>query len=194
MANRYLLHRRISQMIYQLLISQQSTMSKIEKGGIGSSNVINMAVVNQPGPSSPPTLIQAQLSEVAPKQQRSTQLARQPANAGSWASGTDQYGFSAQVATIAKDKGTSYRAGIRVALLGKVYSVKLHVSLQNFSFYPIFNARNVVPINSEMAQACKTGDFSRVRGLLRSGKARGSDVTTGGWPMLDVRKHNTPHR
>jgi hypothetical protein len=38
-----------------------------------------------------------------------------------------------------------------------------------------------------MTVACKTGDFDSARILLASGLAHVSDVTPGGWPMLDVR-------
>ncbi|KAL2822821.1 ankyrin repeat-containing domain protein [Aspergillus cavernicola] len=177
---------RISQMVYRLLLNQQATMDRIEKGEIIGKKVIDMSVVNQPSPQSAPAVIQVQLSEV----RRTPQPLAQVTNPKStkqvpWAVRFNRWGFGAQIVTIPKGEGTSYRAGVQVSLRGRVYSVQLQMSLQDFSLYPAMHVRNTVPANSEMAIACKTGDFNRARELLVSGLAHGSDVTPSGWPMLD---------
>jgi hypothetical protein len=179
-------------MIYGILLQQQSTMDKIERGEILGKNVINMAVISQPSPQSTPAVIQAQLSEIKPMAKQSTHVITKPTKLLPRTARFDRWGFSAQLVTLPKDGGTSYRAAVHISLLGKMYSVQLQMSYPGFSFDRMLHVRNIVPTDSEMAVACRTGDFDRARKLLASGSAHGSDITASGWPMLDVSVQQSP--
>ena len=50
----------------------------------------------------------------------------------------------------------------------------------------MLHVRNIVPTDSAMVVACLTGDFNGALELLTRGSAHGSDITPGGWPLLDV--------
>ncbi|KAK3935549.1 hypothetical protein QBC46DRAFT_422103 [Diplogelasinospora grovesii] len=178
---------RVSRMVYGILLQQQSTMDKIERGEILCKDVINMAVINQPSPQSTPTVVQAQLSEIKPTTNQSSRVLTKPTQLLPRTARFDRWGFSAQLVTLPKDKdkGTSYRAAVHISLLGKMYSVQLQMSSRGFSFDRMLHVRNIVPTDSEMVVACRTGDFDRARGLLARGLAHGSDITASGWPMLD---------
>ncbi|KAL2871201.1 ankyrin repeat-containing domain protein [Aspergillus lucknowensis] len=175
-------------MVYRLLLSQQVTMDRMERGEIiGSTNIVNMTVVNQPNSqsqSAAPAAVQDKFSAA----QAMTHIAKAKSTKRvTRAARFNRWGFDTQLASISKDKngGSSYRVEVQVSLFGKMYSVQLQISLLDFSLYPTMHVRNTVPVDSEMAIACKTGDFNRARQLLLSGLAHGSDVTPSGWPMLD---------
>ncbi len=67
-----------------------------------------------------------------------------------------------------------------------MYSIQLQVAALSLSFSRMFHVRNIVPDDSDMAVACRAGDFDLADRLLRSGLAYGSVVTASGWTMLDV--------
>jgi len=170
-------------MIYMILLQQQFTLDRIERGKIST---VNMAVINQSSPQSMPSVVQAQLSEIKPMTKQSTQVITKPTKLLPWTVRFDLWGFSAQVVVLPKDKGARYRAVVHISLLGKMYSVQLQMSCPGFSFDRMLHAPNIVPTDSAMTVACRTGDFDSARELLESGLAHGSDITPGGWPMLDV--------
>jgi hypothetical protein len=148
-----------------------------------------MSVVNHAAPNAPPALIRAQLTEVqrdVSEPSRSTNMSTRPFRKSQ---GVPKANRSSALVAASKEKGAGWHAGLQLSLFGKLYSIKLNMSLQGFNLYPTFQARNIVPLNSDMAKACKAGDFAMVRSLLTNGLARGSDVTPRGWPMLDVRSH-----
>jgi hypothetical protein len=158
-------------MIYGILIQQQTTMDKIER---------NMAVVSQASPHSTPAVVQAQISEIKPMAKLFPRTGR-----------LDRQGFSAQLVALPKDEGTTYRAAVHISLFGRMYSVQLQMTCPGFSFDRMLHVRNIVPNDSDIAVACRTGDFDRACKLLASGLAHGSDITASGWPMLDVRVHQS---
>lgn len=160
-------------MIYGILIQQQTTMDKIERGEI-LGNVINMAVVNQASPHSTPAVVQKPMAKLLPRTAR-----------------LDRQGFSAQLVALPKDEGTTYGAAVHISLFGRMYSVQLQMTCPGFSFDRMLHVRNIVPNDSDMAVACRTGDFDRAYKLLASGLAHGSDITASRWPMLDVSVHQS---
>ena len=168
-------------MIYGALLQQQSTLHEIS-----TNNIINMTVVNQGSPESLPPVIQDQLYKGRLTTKQSAQLTNKPANLLPWAIRFDRQGFSAQIAALPKDDGNSYQADLHITLFGKMYSINLQMACPSFSFNRKLHVRNVVPTDSAMIIACRTGDFNTARKLLASGAAHGSDVTLAGWPMLDV--------
>lgn len=181
--------RRVSRMIYGILLNQQPTMEKIESGEIMGRNIINMAMINQTSPQSMPIVLQAQLSEVnLVEGKQSAQLITKPTKLLPRTAGFELWGFSAQLVTLPKNKSRSYRAAVHISLLGRIYSVQLRISSPDLlsSFSCMLHVRNIVPTDSKMAVACRTGDFDSARKLLTSGSARGSDITASGWPILDV--------
>lgn len=173
-------------MIYRILLQQQSTMDRIETGENLARNVINMAVIGQSSPQSMPSVVQAQFSEIGPTTKQSTQVITKPAKPLLWTVRSNRWGFSAQVVAIPKEEGTSYRTAVHMSLFGKMYSVQLQMSCPSFSFDHMSHVRNIVPTDSAMTVACLAGDFNSALQLLTSGSAHGSDITPGGWPMLDV--------
>lgn len=178
--------RRVSRMIYGILLRQQLTMEKIERGEILSQNTINMAVLSQPSSHSAPAVVNAQLTEIQSLAKPMTQVITKPTKLVPRTARFDRWGFSAQLVRLPKDTGTSYRAAIHISLLGKMYSVQLQMSFPGFSFDRMLHVRNIVPNDSDMVVACKEGDFDSARKLLTSGLAHGSDITVLGWPLLDV--------
>ncbi|GAB1318153.1 Transient receptor putative cation channel sub A member 1 [Madurella fahalii] len=173
-------------MIYGILLQQQRTMSKIESGEILNNNVINMAVISQTTAQSTPAVLQAQLSEVTePESKQSANTLTRPSKVLPRKVQFERWGFSAQLVALPRDQGASYHAAVRVSLLGKIYSVQMHMSWLGLSFDGMLHVHNIFPANSEIVFACRGGDFNRIRELLEGGWARGSDVTDSGWPMLD---------
>ena len=178
--------RRVSHMIYGSLLQQQSVVDKIERGVISAGNTINMTVINQSSPQGAPSLVQAQLSELRPATKQSTQIINKSNKPLLWAVRSKEGGSSAQVTVLTKEHGTTYQTAVHISLFGKMYSIQLRISYPGLALGRMLHVRNIVPIDSAMTVACKTGDFNRAFQLLTSGSAHGSDVTPGGWPMLDV--------
>jgi hypothetical protein len=182
---RCLLHRRLSQNLYRLLQNQQRIPDRTDLCEYLSRDIIKMASMDL-----------WRSGATSESYQRSTN-SKQPARSGAgsdaasiklgpWTAGSEQYGCSAQLVAISKGKQTSYRAGIAISLLGKLFSMSLQVSSEGFSLCPTFRARNITPFDSDIVKACRAGDFSHVRDLLTSGLACGSDVDPNGWPVLEV--------
>ena len=178
--------RRVSHAIHEILRQQQSTFDRIQSGEIATNNILNMAFINQSSPHSLPSVVQAQPSQIKPMPKQSTQVISKPTKLLPWTVRFDRWGFSAQVVVLPKDKGKSYQAAVHISLLGKMYMVQLQMSCPDFSFDRMLHVRNIVPTDSAMTVACRTGDFDSARRLLASGAAHGSDITLAGWPMLDV--------
>ena len=166
--------RRVSRLVYGILLQQQSTLLRIEGSVIPTNSILNMAVMNQ----STPQLLPAQLFKTKP--------ISQPTKLLPWTVRFDKWGVSAQIVVLPRDKGKSYQAAVQLALFGKLYTIQLQMSVPDFSFDRILHVRNTVPTNSAMTVACRTGDFDSARKLLSSGAAHGSDITLAGRPMLDV--------
>jgi hypothetical protein len=171
-------------MIYGILILQQTTMDKIERGEI-LDNVINMAGVSQASPHSTPAVIQAQISEIKQMAKQLTQIITKSTKLLPQTVRLDRQGFSAQLVALPKDKRTTYRSVVHISLFGRMYSVQPQMVCPGFSFDRMLHVRNIVPNDSDMA-TCRTGDFNRARRLLASGLAHGSSITASRWPMLDV--------
>ena len=117
---------------------------------------------------------------------QSTHVISKPTKQLPWMIRLDLWGFSAQLVALPKDKGKNYQAAVRASFLGKMYTIQIQLSCPDFSFDRMLHVRNVVPNDSAMSVACRTGDFDSARKLLTSGAAHGSDITVGGWPVLDV--------
>ena len=60
------------------------------------------------------------------------------------------------------------------------------MSHPDFSFDRMLHVRNIVPNDSAMTVACRTGDFDGARKLVSSGAAYDNGTTLAAWPMLDV--------
>ena len=178
--------RRVSQAIYEVLRQQQSTFNKVQSSEISTNNIVNMAVINENSLHSLRSDIQAQLSEIKPMLKQSSQITSKPTKLLPWTIRFDRWGLSAQVIVLPKDKGKSYQAAVHISLLGKMYTIQLQMSCPDFSFDRMLHVRNIIPTDSAMTVACRTGDFDSARRLLASGAAHGSDITPAGWPMLDV--------
>jgi hypothetical protein len=179
-------HRRVSRMIYGMLHRQQSTLDKLEKGEISGNNTINMAVISRPTPELSTAVIEAQLVKIESSSRQSTGMITKPTKLLPRRVRFGRWGFSAYLVALPKDDRTNYTVGLHISLMGKMYSVQLRMASPTFSPDPVWQVRNIVPVDSEMAMACRIGDFNRARQLLTSGLAHGSDVTDSGWPMLEV--------
>jgi hypothetical protein len=177
---------RVSRMVYHILLQQQSTMDKIERGEILGNNVINMTTITQSNPQATPAVIEAKISEMKVVAKQTTQPITKPTKLLPRTTRFDTWGFSAQLVTLPRNKSMSHRAAVHISLLGRMFSLQLRMSFQRFSFDGMLHVRNVVPSDSEIAVACRTGDFDRARQLLASGLAHGSDITGSGSPMLEV--------
>lgn len=173
-------------MIHGMLLQQQGTLDRMGREGISAKTMINMAMINHRLPQSLPSVLQAQLPNVQPRTKLSTQLITKPTKSLPWIVRFDRQGFSAQVVAVPKDQGNRYQAAVHISLLGKIYSVQLQMSCPTFSFERMLHIRNIVPNDSAMTVACRTGDFDSAYKLLSSGVAHGNDTTLAGWPMLDV--------
>ena len=169
-------------MVYDIVLRQQSALDRIQSSQISTNNILKMAVINQssPSPSS------ARLSKTKPIPKQSTQVISKPTKLSPWTVRFDRPGISAQIVGLPRDKGKSYQAAVQLSLFGKTYTIQLQISFPHFSFDRILHVRNIVPTNSAMTVACRTGDFNSARKLLSSGAAHGSDITLAGRPMLDV--------
>lgn len=178
--------RRVSHIIYEILMQQQRTLETIERNGISAKNVMNVAVINQSNPQSIFSVLQDQLSDIKPAKRQSTQVITKPTKLLPWTVRFDRWCLSVQVVALPRDESTSYRAAAHVSLFARMYSVQLDMSFSRFSFDRMLHVCNIVPVDSEMTVACKTGDFESAQRLLQSGSARGSDMAFGGRPMLDV--------
>ena len=173
-------------MIYDILLQQQPTMEKIERGEISNNNIINVAVFSQTGPKSTPAVVQANFSELKAGAKQSTHIITKPTKLLPRTARFDRWGFSAQLVTLPGDERTKYQAAVHISFLGRMYSLQLQTSCPRFTFHPMLRVQKIVPADSALAVACKMGDFDRAHKLLTSGSAHGSDVTALGWPMLDV--------
>ncbi|KAK4207532.1 ankyrin repeat-containing domain protein [Rhypophila decipiens] len=193
---------RLSRLIYSMLLQQQATIDKIERGEMPSQPIVQMAVIGQLDARSPLVRIQAHLSEIDKRLQEkaaadsstssnkgTARSITQPSKYSPRTSRLDKWGFSAHIVAIPGPKNINYRAAVHVAFLGKMYAVQLRVSTPGgfqFSFNDTaLHVHNIVANDSEMAIACRTGNFDRARILLTNNLAHGSDVTAAGWPMLD---------
>lgn len=179
--------RRVSHMIHRMLLQQQTALEKFgSPPDISTQSIINMTISNHSSPPSLLPIVQAQLSDIKPSRKQSTQVLSKPTKLLPWTVQVDLPGFVAQVAALPKGKGKTYQAAIHLSLLGKMFLLELNISCPSFSFDRMLHVRNIVPADSPMTLACKTGDFDCARRLLASGAAQGSDITLAGWPMLDV--------
>lgn len=174
--------RRVSRLVYEILLRQQSALDRIQSSQISTNNILKMAVINQssPQPSS------AQLSETKPMSKQSTQVLSEPTKLLPWTVRFDRGSISAQIVVSPRDRGKSYQAAVQISLFGKMYTIQLQISFPDFSFDRMLHVRNIVPTDSAMTIACRTGDFNSALKLLSSGAAHGSDITLAGRPMLDV--------
>lgn len=178
--------RRVSHAIYKIIRQQQSSLDRIQSGEIATGKVLNMAVINQSHQHSSPSVVQAQLSGIKLMSKQSSQIISKPTKLLPWTVQFNRWGLSTQLVVLPKDKSKSYQAAVHISLLGKMYTVQLQISCPDFSFDRILHVRNIVPDDSAMTVACRTGDFDSARRLLACGAAHGSDITPAGWPMLDV--------
>ena len=178
--------RRVSHTIYELLQQQQATLNGIQSNGTWTKEVLTMSVMNQSSVQPFPSVIQTQLSKTFPISEQSPQIMPNPTKLLPWIVKCDLWGSSAQVIALPKGKGKSYQADVHISMLGKLYTIQLQLSCPDLSFDRMLHVCNIVPSNSAMTAACKSGDFNSARKLLASGAAQGSDVTSAGWPMLDV--------
>lgn len=181
---------RVSNMIYGVLLQQQSTLDKLGRGEITAKSVINMAVVNQSSPQSLRSESDSQLAITKPTRKRSTQWMTRRAKLLPSILDFGRQGFSAQLVASAKDRNHSYQISVDVPLFGKMYSIELQMSYPAFTFDCMLHVRNIVPSDCAMAVACKTGDFDNARKILASGAAHGNDITEAGLPMLDLAIEN----
>ncbi|KAI1444822.1 ankyrin repeat-containing domain protein [Annulohypoxylon stygium] len=165
---------RVSRVIYAVLLQQQSTIDKIGKGERSSENVINMAMINQ-------TNLESTNGTIT---KRPAQVITTPTKTLPRKIRFEGRGLSIQLVAVTKDEGTRYRAAAHISLFGKRYSVQFQRT-PSFSFDWVLRVRNIIPTDSDMAIACRAGDFHRVRTLLANGLTHGNDVTPSGWPMLD---------
>lgn len=169
-----------------MLLQQQSTLDRIESGGLlASNNIVNATLVSQTV-HQPLSLLSRPLAskpELAASKKSVTkfQKKQQP-----WTYLFDQRGISAQLVLLPYEKGTVYRAALHISLFDKMFSTHLQFSQSVFSFDRMLHVRNIVPSNAPMTIACQLGDFNTVRSLLQDGVASGSDVTPEGLPMLEV--------
>lgn len=173
-------------MMYGLLVQQQSALNRLEKSRATNSNVLGVAVINQSSPSFNPTFAQTQILGPSALRKQSNQLTKKSTKLLPWTARFNQWGVSGQLTMLPKDESTSYRATVHVSVLSKTYSLQMKVILPEFTFDRMLHVRNIVPKDCAMVIACKTGDFDQARRLLERGEAQGSDITSGGWPMLDV--------
>jgi hypothetical protein len=178
--------RRVSHLIYGMLLQQQSTLARMERSGTMISNVIDMTVINQNGAQLISPLAQTQVLELKPSGKQPAHLVSKRTKLVPWTTRFDRWGVSGQLIVLPKENATSYRATVHASLLGKTYSIQVRVAFPDLSFDRMLHVRNIVPNDCAMTLACKAGDFNHARKLLENGLARGSDVTPGGWPMLDV--------
>ncbi|KAI8634383.1 ankyrin repeat-containing domain protein [Xylariaceae sp. FL1651] len=179
---------RVSRMIYGMLHRQQSLMEKLERGDIVSqTNTINMSVITRPTAQLSTAIIEAQLRELHLESKPNIRQHGAVKTKKVLPRGTqfDRWGFSGRLVAVPRENGTSYQAGMRISLLGKMYSVQLRMTNPGFSFVPTLSVRNIVPTDSELASVCRAGNFDRARQLLTNSMAHGNDVTAAGWPMLD---------
>ena len=179
--------RRVSHMIYGTLQRQQSTLDSMQRKEISMDNIPRLPFVDQGNPQSARSLVQVHLSEIAPSPKQSTPIISKPTKLVPWTVRYDRWGFSVQIVALPKDKSTKYQAVVQISLLGKVYTVQLQMSCPDFSFDRMLHVCNIVPIDSALAVACKTGDFDSAYGILTGGVAHGYDITGEGLPMIDVR-------
>ncbi|KAL8644477.1 MAG: hypothetical protein Q9226_007744 [Calogaya cf. arnoldii] len=180
---------RVSHMIHVMLLQQQNTLDQIGREGISTKNLISMATINQCLPQSTLSILEAQPPEIKQTTKQSAPVITKPTKSLPWILRFDRKGFSAQILAVPKDKGNRYQAAVHMSLLGKIYSVQLQMSYPEFSFDRMLHVRNIVPNDSAMTVACRTGDFNGARKLLSSGAAHGNDTTLAGWPMLDREKY-----
>ena len=178
--------RRVSHTIYELLREQQCTLNSIQSRGISTNNMLVMAAMNQSRAQLLPSLVHTQLSDITPLSKQSPLVIAKPTKLLPWTAKYDRWGFSAHMVALPKDKGNIYQAALHITILGKMYTIQLQMTCPDFSFDRMLHVCNIVPADSAMTAACKTGDFDSARTLLANGAAHGSDVTLGGWPMLDV--------
>ena len=184
--------RRVSHTICGMLRQQQSILDRIQNDKTSTNDIVNMVVINQSSPQSLPPLVQAQFSEITPISQQSTQVISKPTKLLPWAVRFDRWGFLAYIVALPKKNGKSYQAGVHISMLGKMYAAQLRMSCPDFSLDRMLHVRNIVPTDSAMTVACRTGDFHGAHKLLSSGAAHGSDITLAGWPMLDVSVRSLP--
>lgn len=174
--------RRVGRLVYEILLHQQSTLDRIQSSQISTNNILKMTVINQSSPQPSPV----HLSETRPMSKQSTQVISNPTKLLPRTVRFDRGGISAQIVVLPRGKGKSYQAAVQISLFGKMYTIQLQISFPDFSFDRMFHVRNIVPTDSAMTVACRTGDFNSARTLLSSGAAHGSDITLAGRPMLDV--------
>ncbi len=146
-------------MIYGTLLQQQSIIEKIERGEILGKNIINMAVANQASPQSTPPAVQAEFSELKSTAKLSTQVITNPTKLLPRAARFDRWGFSAQLVRLPKETGSSYRAAVHISLFGRRYGVRMQMSNTGFSLDRMLHVHNIIPTDSAMTIACKTGAF-----------------------------------
>ncbi|KAL8880307.1 MAG: hypothetical protein Q9198_002257 [Flavoplaca austrocitrina] len=176
---------RVSNVIYKILLQQQATLDRIGKEGLSKDNIFNMAMIHQNMPQLLPSNPQTEVHRDKTKMKQSTQLITKPTKSLPWILRLDRQGFSAQVVALPREKGSRFQAAVHLSLFGKIYSIQLHFSYPDFSSDTMLHVRNIVPNDSAMIVACRTGDFDTARQLLTSGSAHGNDTTVAGWPMLD---------
>ena len=184
--NRAHVPRRVSKVIYENVRKQQFMMDKMQNGAFSNENILNMIVSDQNRRQSLPSSIQAGVPGNEPTAKQSTQVISKPTELLPWTARFDRLGFSAEVIVLPKGKGKSYQAAVHISFLKKMCTIQVQMSRPDFSFNRMLHVRNITPNDSAMTVACRTGDFESVRKLLGSGAAHGSDVTSAGWPMLDV--------
>ena len=177
---------RLGHTIYGMLQQQQNLLNKIERDGSTTSNMPSISIVNQSNPQPWPLLVEARSSEVRPPPKQSSQMISKPTKSLPWTVQFEGLGVSGQVVALPNDKGKRYQAAVHVSFFGKMYTIQIRLPWTDFTFDRILHVRNIVPIDCEMTNACRRGDFDTARKLLSGGAAHGSDVSVGGWPMLDV--------
>ncbi|KAH7304238.1 ankyrin repeat-containing domain protein [Stachybotrys elegans] len=186
---------RVSRMIYNLLQQQRPSFDDLNDHGSMGGKVVELPPKSQLRSHPGVTEIESKLASVTVTEddmttEFTTQVITMPNKYHPWSAKLEGMGITARFISLPKQEGTEYRLAAHMSLLGKIYSIRLQASLQNLSFDRLFHVHNVIPTDSEMALACKAGDFNSVRQLLMSGMGHGSDVTASGLPVLDYAINN----
>lgn len=128
-------------------------------------------MVNQQSPREKPSTVWVEVKEIS-SSKRDTAIRVSPRRTR-----LEAGGFSAQLVILPKENGSSYKLSLSLAAFGKLYTADFGIEPSGFSFDNMLHTQNIIPTGADMIQACKDGDFRRVRRLFEAGMAPGNDIT-----------------
>lgn len=164
--------------MWSVLLRQSSALDRIEKQQFAQHEEFETVIMNKQNPISSSGIVKVDIDEVTSEEnKKAVQLSSNKTR-------LDRQGFSARLVLL--PQGNSNSLSLRLSVFSKVYSAVFRVDWTTLALSSTIRTQNIISTDSAIVQACSAGNFRKAQQLLIGGHAHPNDVTSEGWPLLDV--------